>query len=135
MRTVLLVISLLISAVPQYSLGAEIAMAECNEKTAELNKELPMALDGVTTWVNTTCVDRGAGSIQIVYANLITNGNDITQSNLEILRPSLIDSWCAGPNLIPILNVVDTINYQYDFKNGQRIGELTFSKAECPAKP
>lgn len=135
MKMLLPALSLLILAAPQVGLSAEITMAECNEKAAELNKELPMALDGVTTWMNTICVEKDDNTLQIVYVNHITNGNDITQNNLEILRPSLIGSWCAGPNLIPILNGVDTVNYQYDFKNGQHIGELTFSKAECPVNP
>ncbi|MES3007495.1 MAG: hypothetical protein V4751_06970 [Pseudomonadota bacterium] len=135
MRILLPMLSLLVLACPQVGFSAEYTLAECNEKTAELNKELPMALDGVTTWMDTTCVEKDDNTLQIVYVNHITNGNDITQNNLEILRPSLIGSWCTGPNLIPILNGVDTINYQYDFKNGQHIGELTFSKAECPATP
>lgn len=135
MRILLPALSLMILACPQVGFSAEYSMTDCNAKTAELNKELPMELDNVTTWINTTCVEKDDKTIQIVYENVIADGNDITQDNLERLRPSMIGTWCTGPNLVPILNGVDTVNYQYDFKNGQHIGELTFSKAECPVSP
>ena len=73
MKMLLPALSLLILAVPQVGLSAEFTMAQCNEKTAELNKELPMALDGVTTWMNTTCVEKDDNTLQIVYVNHIAN--------------------------------------------------------------
>lgn len=36
-----------------------------------------------------------------------------------------------GPDSIPLLSAVDAINYQYDFENGQHIGELNFTEFDC----
>lgn len=135
MRILLLVLSLMISNFPQYSLSAEITMAECNTTIAELNASLPMELDEVTTWVNTTCVDQSNGAIQLVYNNRVKAGNTVTQQNLNAIRPGLIMSWCSGPNLLPLIQSVDTINYQYSFENGQNIGELAFSYSDCSSAP
>ncbi len=50
MRILLPALSLMILACPQVGFSAEYTMTECNDKTAELKKELPMELDNVTTW-------------------------------------------------------------------------------------
>lgn len=110
------------------------SMEECHEAVAEMNANLPMDLDDITTWTQTTCVDTGGDTVQLVYANVVKDGNAITQENLDTVKPSLIMSWCFGPTLGPLMQMVDTIHYDYHFANGQRIGSLDFSFADCLAK-
>jgi hypothetical protein len=130
MLTFVLLINLLIPT----AWSAGITMEECNTTVAEFNDSLPMQLDGITTWVNTSCVDLGNNEIQLVYENRVTDGNNITQTELDAVLPSVLMSWCFGPTLSPLMQVVDTINYQYHFENGEHIGELNFSFAECLAQ-
>lgn len=134
MRKMIMMLSLLFSFASPLALGADITMEECNTTVAEFNDSLPMALDGITTWVNTSCVDLGNNGIQLVYENRVTDGNNITQQELDAVRPSVLMSWCFGPTLGPLMQVVDTINYQYHFQNGEKIGELNFSFQECIAQ-
>ena len=122
MRMLLLVLTLLTAATAQNALAADITMTQCNENVAELNANLPMQLDGITTWVSTTCEDKGSSVINLVYGNEVADGNAITQAQLDTVLPSLIASWCFGPTLAPLMQVVDTIHYKYDFANGQHIG-------------
>lgn len=131
MRMLLLVLTLLTAATAQNALAADISMTQCNENVAELNANLPMQLDGITTWVNTTCMDKGNSVIDLVYENQVTDGNAITQAQLDTVLPSLIASWCFGPALAPLMQAVDTIHYKYDFANGQHIGDLYFKEADC----
>ena len=116
---------------PQTAFAATISMAECRERIDDMNANLPMQLDNITTWTSTTCVDTGSDTIQLVYANEVTDGNPITQDNLDSVLESLVMSWCFGPDLIPLLNVVDTVKYEYHFQNGSKIGELNFSEQDC----
>jgi len=131
MRMLLLVLTLLTAAGARNALAADITMAQCNESVAEMNANLPMQLDGITTWVNTACLDKGNSIIDLVYENQVTDGNAITQAQLDTVLPSLIASWCFGPTLAPLMQVVDTIHYKYDFANGQHIGDLYFKEADC----
>ena len=127
----LLVLTLLTAATAQNALAADITMAQCNENVAEQNANLPMQLDGITTWVSTICEDKGSSVINLVYGNEVADGNAITQAQLDTVLPSLIASWCFGPTLAPLMQVVDTIHYKYDFANGQHIGDLYFKEADC----
>lgn len=133
MRKLTLALPLVLACVSPSALSAGITMEECNAKVAEFNDSLPMALDDITTWVNTSCVDMGGDAIELLYENRVTDGNNITQQQLDAVRPSVLMSWCFGPTLSPLMQVVDSINYQYNFANGEHIGELTFSFAECIA--
>lgn len=135
MRILLLVLSLSLSAFAHQASSADITMADCNTRVAEMNATLPMALDDITTWISTTCVDQGNNAIQLVYVNHVKDGNAITQAELDAVRPSVLMSWCFGPDLFPLIQVVDAVNYQYDFENGQHIGELNFSYQDCIAQP
>lgn len=135
MRILLLVLSLALSAFSHHAASAQITMEECNTRVAEMNATLPMELDNITTWISTTCVDQGNNAIQLVYANHVKDGNAITQAELDAVRPNVLMSWCFGPDLFPLIQVVDAVNYQYDFENGQHIGELNFSYQDCIAQP
>jgi|GEM_PF-426828 len=121
--------SLLVVYEPAHA--ATISMEECHSRIADINANLPMALDNITTWLSTTCVDTGSNTIQLIYANEVTDGNAIAQENLDTVWESLVMSWCFGPDLIPLLNVVDTVKYEYHFQNGSKIGELNFSEQDC----
>ena len=134
MRKLMLILSVVFAFASHSALSADISMEECNTTVAEFNDSLPMALDGITTWVNTSCVDLGNNAIELVYENRVADGNNITQQELDAVRPSVLMSWCFGPTLGPLMQVVDSINYQYHFNNGEHIGELTFSFAECIAE-
>ena len=131
MRMLLLVLTLLTTFSGHNALAADITMAQCNEQIAEMNANLPMQLDGITTWVSTECLDKGQSVIDVVYGNQVTDGNAITQTQLDTVLPSLIASWCFGPTLAPLMQVVDTIHYKYDFANGQHIGDLYFTNEDC----
>ncbi|MGB4248487.1 MAG: hypothetical protein WBJ75_12275 [Pseudohongiellaceae bacterium] len=135
MRILLLVLTLSLSAFTHHAFSADITMDECNTRVAEMNATLPMALDDITTWISTTCVDQGNDAIQLVYVNHVKDGNAITQTELDAVRPSVLMSWCFGPDLFPLIQIVDAVNYQYDFENGQHIGELNFSYQDCIAQP
>lgn len=128
MRTLLIIFATLFSISCH---AAQITMTECNEKVAEINATLPMQLDNITTWVSTTCVEPREGRIQLVYANQVKNGSPISQEQLDMVLDSIVMSWCFGPDLIPLLSAVDAVNYQYDFENGQHIGELNFTEFDC----
>jgi hypothetical protein len=131
MRTLLLILTFLSSTLSQSALAADITMDECNAQIAEMNANLPMQLDGITTWTSTVCVDKGNAVIDLTYVNEVADGNAITQTQLDTVLPSLIASWCFGPTLAPLLQVVDTIHYSYDFANGQHIGDLYFTEQDC----
>ncbi len=131
MRNLLLLVPLLFSTLPQHALAATITGDECNARVEEMRSTLPMQLDGVTTWVNTTCVNQGNNTLQLVYENEVTDGNDITQANLDTVLESLIMSWCFGPDLSPLIAAVDSIKYVYSFENGTASGELNFSEEDC----
>ncbi|MDP1933192.1 MAG: hypothetical protein Q8L60_17215 [Gammaproteobacteria bacterium] len=134
MRILLLVLSLPLAILPHYSFSADITMEECNARVAEMNATLPMELDNITSWMQTTCVEQSDGGIQLVYDNDVKDGNSITQAELDAVLPSVLMSWCFGPDLFPLIQVVDAVNYQYNFENGQHIGELNFSYADCVAE-
>ena len=110
------------------------SMEECHEAVAPMNANLPMDLDDITTWTQTTCKDTGGDTVQLVYANVVKDGNAITQENLDAVKPSLIMSWCLGPTLAPLMQMVDTVHYEYHFANGERIGGLDFSFLDCIAQ-
>lgn len=129
-----LAFSLVLAFFSHDALSANITMEECNTTVTEFNDSLPVALDDITTWVNTSCVDLGNNAIELVYENRVTDGNNITQQELDAVRPSVLMSWCFGPTLSPLMQVVDNINYQYHFENGEHIGELNFSFQECIAQ-
>lgn len=131
MRKLLLTLSLVFAFSSHSALSADISMEECNTTVAEFNDSLPMALDDITTWVNTSCVDLGNNAIELVYENSVADGNNITQQELDAVRPSVLMSWCFGPTLGPLMQVIDSVNYQYHFANGEHIGELDFSFQEC----
>src|SRR5690606_29607370 len=118
-------------ALPPSAQAARISMAECNEQVEQMRQNLPMDLDGMTTWTNTTCVDTGNGTIQLVYDNEVKDGNPITQDNLDQILESLVMSWCFGPDLIPLLHNIDSVRYLYTFANGTPIGELNFTEQNC----
>src|SRR3989338_2148445 len=102
MRILLLVLTLSLSAFTHHAFSADITMDECNTRVAEMNATLPMALDDITTWISTTCVDQGNDAIQLVYVNHVKDGNAITQTELDAVRPSVLMSWCFGPDLFPL---------------------------------
>jgi len=129
-----LAFSLAFTFVSHDALSASITMEECNTKATEFNDSLPMLLDDITTWVNTFCVDLGNNAIELVYENRVADGNNITQQELDAVRPSVLMSWCFGPTLSPLMQVIDRIHYQYHFENGEHIGELNFSFQECIAQ-
>ncbi len=138
MRTLALSLSLAALLFPVAGLaqsnGGGYSMQECDAAMVEINADLPMELDTITTWTKTSCKDTGGNTVQLVYENVVKDGNPITQENLDTVLPSILMSWCFGPTLAPLMQMVDTINYQYHFENGQKIGELTFSFAECIAE-
>ncbi len=134
MRKLTLSLSFFLALLSHNAFSAGISMEECNTTVTEFNDSLPMALDDITTWVNTSCVDLGNGDIGLLYENRVTDGNQITQQELDAVRPSVLMSWCFGPTLSPLMQVVDNINYQYHFANGEHIGELNFSFQECIAQ-
>lgn len=131
MRMLLLVLTLLTATSTHLAVAADITLAQCNDSVAEMNANLPMQLDGITTWVNTACLDKGNSVIDLMYENQVADGNAITQAQLDTVLPSLIASWCFGPTLAPLMQVVDTIHYKYDFANGQHIGDLYFTEQDC----
>lgn len=135
MPKILLALFLSLLATSHAAFSAEISMSECNETTAEFNSSLPMQLDNITTWTNTSCVALVDGAIGLVYENEVQAGNAITQSELDAVRPSLIMSWCFGPTLGPLISVVDQVQYLYVFDDGTAIGELNFSFQDCVASP
>lgn len=134
MRKLTLSLSFFLALLSHNAFSAGINMEECNTTVTEFNDSLPMALDDITTWVNTSCVDLGNGDIGLLYENRVTDGNQITQQELDAVRPSVLMSWCFGPTLSPLMQVVDNINYKYHFANGEHIGELNFSFQECIAQ-
>ena len=134
MRKLTLILSLVLGFASHSALSASITMEECNTAVAEFNDSLPMQLDDITTWVNTSCIDLGNNAIELLYENRVTDGKSITQQQLDAVRPSVLMSWCFGPTLGPLMQVVDNINYQYHFDNGEHIGELNFSFQECIAQ-
>lgn len=131
MRKLMLTFFLVFAFASHSALSADISMEECNTTVAEFNESLPMALDDITTWVNTSCVDLGNNAIELVYENSVADGNNITQQELDAVRSSVLMSWCFGPTLGPLMQVIDNVNYQYHFANGEHIGELDFSFQEC----
>ena len=119
----------------QVSVAAQITMPQCIDRVAEINKTLPMDLDNITTWMSTTCASNDDGSLSLIYANSVADGNTVTQEQLDGLLPSLITSWCFGPSLSPLLALVDSVKYQYHFANNTPIGELNFSNEDCLTVP
>lgn len=133
MRILLPFLFLTLLATSSSVFSAEISMDECHKTIAEFNSSLPMQLDNITTWTNTSCVSLGGDAIGLVYENEVQSGNAITQVELDAVRPSLVMSWCLGPNLWPLIRVVDEVKYLYAFDDGSKIGELLFSVQECIA--
>lgn len=131
MRKLTLTLSLVLGLASHNALSASITMEECNTTVAEFNDSLPMRLDDITTWVKTSCVDLGNNVIELLYENSVTDVNSITQEQLDGVRQSVLMSWCLGPTLSPLMQVVDNINYQYYFESGEHIGELNLSFQEC----
>jgi len=134
MRMFALLVSLTLMLSSPNSLGAEFTIADCEVTVAEMNKDLPMSLDTVTTWTKTSCTEKPGNIIGLIYDNSVADGTAITQAELDSLLPSLIASWCFGPSLEPLMKIVDTIKYQYHFASGESIGELDFSFRDCFSK-
>ena len=135
MRNFLFLVFVSLMAMSKSVFSTEISMGECNDTVTEFNSSLPMQLDNITTWTNTSCVALGNDEIGLVYENEVKAGNEITQNELDSVRPSLIMSWCFGPTLGPLISVVDQVQYLYFFENGTSIGELKFSFQDCILSP
>lgn len=131
----LLSFAFLFALLPGFTHAAGFTMAECESAVAEMNADLPMDLDDITTWTQTSCRDTGNDTLQLVYDNQVKDGSAITQENLDTVLPTLIMSWCFGPTLGSLMQMVNTIHYDYHFENGDVIGALDFSFADCLAKP
>lgn len=135
MRFFTLVISVVLSLGSVSGFGAEFDLAAGKNTGARMNETLPMQLDSITTWTQTSCNELPEKALELVYENSVEDGNAITQTELDSVLPSLIASWCFGPSLEPLMKFVDTIKYQYHFASGESIGELNFSFRDCFSKP
>ena len=104
----------------------------CSETTSEINKNLPMAIDNLTTLKATFCT-AGRGKPTINYRAVIgapkDKLNDI-KSGLPKMRSQQLSGWCTDPEQIKLIRVADIKNVYYDI-NGVYVGEIGMRFEDC----
>jgi len=110
--------------------AGELTLSECNQVANNLNQQLPMAVDQITTLKVSGCVTR-SGAITFFYNYAISDSVVATQTSIDSLRSSVLKSWCTDPAFDALLNGADLIAYRYYFTSGAYIGEYTFSSSDC----
>lgn len=102
-------------------------MADCNASANEVNKISPKKLDSITTLMSAVCTNDG-GSVTLVYKNNLST--PVTQSQINSLKPGMLDSWCTDPLLKPLINSLN-IRYLYSDTSGRKLGQVDLNKREC----
>ena len=111
-----------------FSLNAHASlMADCNASANEVNKISPKKLDSITTLLSAVCTNDG-GSVTLVYKNNLST--PVTQSQINSLKPGMLDSWCTDPLLKPLINSLN-IRYMYSDTSGRKLGQVDLNKREC----
>jgi hypothetical protein len=106
-------------------------LSTCNSMASDLNKQLPMQVDNITTWKATICM-QAADVVTLRYMYTINvASNKVTQKDLtDNVRQAQLNQWCSSPDLRKILNLVN-IEAVYNDQLGIYIGKLVHSKSMC----
>ena len=110
--------------------GIASTLTGCTELASKMNEQLPMKVDKVTTWKSSVCArtDKGV-TLAYLYILDVTKGQ-VSQTDLNTLRASQLNSWCTNPEQRALINIVD-IEYQYYDKNSAYIGVLKYKRSMC----
>lgn|GEM_PF-3467491 len=105
---------------------------ECLKTAADLNKNAPLPIDKVTTFKGALCFS-DANSVTMQYQiNLSLPGTgSFGQSDLEILRPIVLNPWCSNPEQRHALNLMN-IEYKYFDSKNNYIGAINITSSDCP---
>ena len=105
-------------------------LAECNQVASGLNRSTPQTLDKITTLLNAICFKDGV-AVTLMYRNrLDVASGTVNQSNLNTLRPGMVNAWCTDPSMRELINSLN-IQYTYSDPTGKLIGKIDLSKRDC----
>ena len=104
---------------------------ECNLLANEINKSLAnMHVDKVTI-LNTSFCARDA---HLTYMYTVTENvtrNVFKKRMNQELKPIVINSWCTDPDMFFLMEMLDSITYNYRSDNGNYLGEYTIDESYC----
>ena len=109
-----------------------LTLKACSETSAEMNKNLPMAINSFTTLETTFCT-AGKGKTTINYRAVMgapkDKLNDIG-NGLPKMRTQQLNGWCTDPEQVKVIRVADIKTIYYDI-NRVYVGEIDMRFADC----
>jgi hypothetical protein len=112
--------------------GTTLTLKACSAMAAEINKNVPMAIDGFTTLETTFCTagkDKPTMNYRAVMGAPKDKLNDIENGLLK-MRSQQLNSWCTDPEQVKVIRVADIKNIYYDI-NRVYVGEIGMRFADC----
>ena len=105
----------------------------CMDTAADLNKKLPLMVDEVTKWKNTTCKKGNPITIQYFYylERSITPEEMTNMPNfLRNIFTLSLGHWCKNPDQKLVLNLFD-VEYAYFDINDKYLGNIEITQQDC----
>ena len=112
--------------------GVNLTLKACSELTAEINKNVPMAIDQHTTLETTFCTPgktKPTLNYRAVMGGPKSKINDI-EGGLKKMRSQQLNSWCTDPEQVKVIRMADVKNIYYDV-NHVYVGEIDLRSADC----
>lgn len=131
--SITLFLSAVFSAHPASAVeGSTLTLKACSEMAAEINKNVPMAIDSFTTLETTFCTagkSKPTMNYRAVMGAPKDKLNDIENGLLK-MRSQQLNSWCTDPEQVKVIRVADIKNIYYDI-NRVYVGEIGMRFADC----
>ena len=105
----------------------------CMDTATNLNKKLPLMVDEVTNWKNTTCKNGNPIIFQYFYYLEKPLTPDEQANMPRILRNIFtvsLKQWCQNPDQKLLLNLFN-VEYIYFDKNDKYLGNIEFTQDDC----
>ncbi len=107
-----------------------LSLAQCSALANQLNQQMPMRADTVTSVQSVVCV-QVSGVTRLTYLMEVDlPRSQIDQATLDSLRPKMLNAWCTDPQQRRLLNAVD-VSYRYRDNAGHYIGVIQLSARSC----
>ncbi len=113
---------------PLYSMN--LTNKECNDLASEINSSMGgMQIDQTTILQNVLC----PSDANLLYSYKITLNisSEVFKEVIPELKTNNINAWCSNPDLIELLNVLDSVGFRYANNINMYIGEYTLDKSYC----
>lgn len=107
------------------------ALSECNSNASQVNLQLPMEVDAVTTWTNVLCSAGGDGVIaRYSYSLQLPASRLYPRFVKEAVYEGMINAWCTDPVQRELLEKV-SIEAAYFRPDGSYITSFRVTSSMC----